>query len=313
MKKLSPEQQFFILAKKVIEHYSEIKKERELSPAEHNIYMQRFNDCWLMVKLYALSLINERCKTYKKSNDYREELLQECALKFSKHFQAYDPYRTTPTTYFSYRFQECITQYLRKNSQNLSQNDANNLAKIKKVIRKYEQMNIVPNMEILMRETGLSAKVISNTLRYSSTSQYASIEDAYDLADKGLTPEQELLAKEKNRALRKALKLLTPEEKEFLFYKMNISINDDGFFNEGKERNYADLEKHFGLQPSEVKTLNSTIIAKLANAKELQSYNPNRTQYLDEPMLELDEDVSSILDEIKEIISSDDFDSAIHQ
>ncbi len=239
---------------------------------------------WLAIEKFAYSEINRYSKKYKRSSDYWDDLKQVCALNFISALANYNPFRHTPSTYFKYYFLEGISKYLRDESQHLTQNDANNFGRLNAAKKEFLARGIEhPDMEMLSEASGLSLKVTKNTLLLANNSQYADIDEQYDLADKRLNPEQEFFKNQKISDVRSAITDLTPDEQEFLLYYWNPE--------EDKERNYKSVGEHFGYTPSETKAILNDIIKKLADNKSLQAYNSNKHEEI--PRVSLLENTSN--------------------
>lgn len=262
--KLTKEQKFFIMGKLMLSKYDEIKAKRPLTAKEEQDVSHIKDELWKKIYLYAKKLCYKRMSHYRLDSDAYADALQACALKFFACLDEYDPYRHTPTTYFMYRFQEAISVYIRKYSQHLTQNDANNLTKVREAIHYYESKGITPDIYMLAKRANLSVKVTKQTLKIAQNSIRVDIDSCFDLVSNIPTPEDAFIKNEMSDAMTEALRnTLTNEELNFFLAKMN--------FNGSKERTYKDMER---LYPDiDVKAYYSKIIGKLANNATLQSFS----------------------------------------
>lgn len=265
-KRLTEEQKFFALGKRLLAHYKSIEQERPLTKDEERDLNKIKEELWNKIVLYAKSLCAQRMSKYLLPSDAYSDALQSCAAQFFRYLDAYDPYRHTPSTYFMYRFQEVISEYLRKDSQHLTQNDANNLGKVRKAIFNYEKAKIPWDINMIARKTGLSEKVVRQTIHIGKNSVYADIDSCYDVASKLPTPEENFLSNEKSLEIAQAIReTLTDDEYEFFMCRMNLD--------EHKERTYKEMSEIY--PDVDVKAQWSKIIGKLHTNSTLNSYSRN--------------------------------------
>lgn len=221
---------------------------------------------WGHMLYWARSEIKKGMDRYRKSSDYFDELESDCCAIFFEKLKGYDPALGAPTTYFTPYFRQVITVYRHANSQNLSANDAKNIGAIRAAIGEHEKKGEDYTVNILALDTGLSIKVVKNSLFRMQTSVRANIDDCRDLSSKIPGPEELAVKNEINSRLYDALQnVLTDDEIKFLFYKVDI-------FGSGRERSYKEVAEHYNTSAHEVKSLYSDIKLRLARDAALSSY-----------------------------------------
>lgn len=292
-KSLTNEQKFFVYGKILLAHYEAESQKRELTPAEKQKVNDVKQELWNKIYLYAKSLCHKRMHKYNLPTDAYSDVLQACAVQFFRYLPDYDPYRHTPSTYFMYRFQEVISEYVRKDSQHLTQNDANNLGKVRKAIHYYEGKRIPWDINMIARKSGLSEKVVNQTIAIGKNSIRADIDSCHDLSSPLPTPEEAFLKEEKSLEIAGAIKeMLSDEEYRFFMCRMNL----DG----DKELTYKAMERLF---PSiDVKAEWSKIIGKLHNSKILNSYS--RAKASQKPRIQLHSSVDAVEQNMLDAINS---------
>lgn len=263
---------------------------------------------------YGIKLSSEQMAKYRTANDAYADVFQDLYMKFQEVLMLYDPTRTTPTTYFKPYFREVTSKYLRDYSQHLTQNQATNVAKVRKAIRDLEQMNISPDVSMISRRSGLSLKVTDKTLNTMYNSTYADIDSVLDMSSKLPTPEEALLDSEKETEVITAIKsILTPKEVEYFYHYAGVDdeLTFDGSTPVSKEPpavsaykvlTYKQFAEDYGIPIHEAKSIISGIIAKLSNSRVLQKYNPNSFDAPDPLMQFHDDNIAD--DAADEIIDS---------
>ena len=127
---------------------------------------------------------------------------------------------------------------------------------------------------MLSTQTGLSMKVILNTLKLAHNSQYAQLEDAEWKQSSSPTPEEEYLKNERFQSILLALKkTLDVRELDVFLYKVNL----DG----AKERSIQDVAKKFNMSPSAVKQMYNYSIAKLQNNPVICMYHHSEANQIE--------------------------------
>ena len=259
---MTENQKYFKMGIKILKRYKKISQERPLTEKEFENYKTIKANLWSKISLFAKATCSARISNYRTYNDALPDLLQECYEIFDQKLLAYDPDRTAPTTFFVRQFHGKISEYLCNESQFLTRNDSDNLGKVRKAIRECESLNIQWDLELLSAMTGLSVRVVRNTLYYGSNSIRANDEALENLAsDYCKTPEEILVTSEQEKRLYSALSILTPDEFRVFTYKINLGGT--------KDRNYNDVCMYFNLSVSKVKQIYSSAIAKLQNNAEI--------------------------------------------
>lgn len=267
-KTMTKEQEKFIVGKRLLSKFDEIKKTRELTPDEKMKEDKIKEQLYSTVVKYGMQLAKKRMESYAKENGAYQDIMQEMATIFFEKLPAYDPYRTTPTTFFKVYFNQVISEYLHRYSQHLKSHDAKNLTLINKAIQEYEAKGIEWDVNMLHNRTKLSIPQIKKTIQFSRNSVRAPIEDAEIMKSKQPTPEEYYLQNERHNTLIKELtKELNPKEVEFFLAKVNL----DG----EKDITYKELAKRFGLTHKDAKQKYNNIVTKLASNKNIQTYRYN--------------------------------------
>lgn len=226
---------------------------------------------WEKIKLFAKKEMFRMAGNYTTAEE-RMDIEQDMALIFFEKLPFYDPLRTTPTTYFVRYFREQISKYLRNNKAHLTQYDANNARKISAAIAEYNQCGIQYTLDMLSTRTGLTQKVIKSTIQYSANAKLASVEEAYSLCAKELTPEETIEKKEREETLYRAIERNTnPEELRLLSLRINV--------NGRKEMPFDKIAECTGIPIREVKATINRVICRLNQDTELRKQFRNHNPY----------------------------------
>ncbi len=288
-KNLTNEQKIFLLGLRKLDRYDDVRKERELN-VEEAIEENKIKEVLFMqVKNYGLSLALKMTQKYRLPSDCYSDLCQDMAMIFYEKYRNYNPLQTTPTTYFVRYFKQVIAEYLTRNLHRLSQYDANNVLKVRRAVAYYESKGIKWTEEMLTLRTGLSQKVVHSTIFYAYASNYACIDEAYDLQAHIKTPEQAFSDKEAQSALIQAIKNNTSEEELSLLL---MRINLDG----KKELPYEEVANRAGISVREVKKILNTCICRLNQDKKLleQFSKPTLKKY--KSTLSLQKNTSEVME-----------------
>lgn len=263
--KLNEQQKLFIIGKSILKELAETEKERALTAAEKERRDKVQTELFASVVRFGMSEARKRMSKYLLDSDAYAEIQQALAAIFFERLPMYDPTKATPTTYFVPYFNQEISQYLRSFSQHLTQYDAKNVAAVRQAIRYYEAKGIKWDEAMIATRTGLSTKVVKNTISIASNAKRANIEDTLYVKSKELTPEENYLKNEKSLAIMTALmESLDVDELEFFLFRENL----DG----EKELTYQAVADHYNIPVRDAKKKWSIIIAKLNNNKQLQEY-----------------------------------------
>lgn len=286
---LTKEQKLFLIGKNKLQKFEQIESERSLTAEEEaqrdNIKQELFG----AVVKFGMSEARRRMSKYQIDSDAYTEVQQDFAVMFFNMLPRYNPLLTTPTTFYVRYFNQVISEYLLAYSQHLTQYDAHNVTKVRGAIHYFESKGIKWDEPMIVTKTGLSPKVVKNTLGLAANSIRANIDDAINLQSKLPTPEEEFMKNEKTEIIMKSIKdTLTDEEREFFLYRMNLEGN--------KERSYQEVADAKGMQVRDVKKKWSAIIAKLNNNRSLQSYSRSN-QKIKDSVLHLNDNAGDILEE----------------
>lgn len=279
MPNLTKEQKLFLIGKSKLKKLEEIEETRKLTQEEMQQRDYIKQELFGSVVKFGMSEARRRMNKYQIDSDAYTEIQQELALMFFDMLPRYNPLQTTPTTFYVRYFNQVISEYLLAYSQHLTQYDAHNVTKVRGAIHYFESKGIKWDEPMLVTKTGLSPKVVKNTLNLAANSVRANIDDMITLQSKLPTPEEECIKNERTKIIMESLSnSLTEEELSFFLYRMNL----DG----DKELSYQMVANEKGMQVRDVKKKWSAIIAKLNNNKDLQTYNkshkrtPNTSLYL---------------------------------
>lgn len=286
MPNLTKEQKLFLIGKKKLEELEIIEKKRPLTAAEQQQRDTVNQELFAAVVKFGMSEARRRMSKYQIDSDAYTEVQQELAVMFFHMLPKYNPLQTTPTTFYVRYFNQVISEYLLDNSQHLTQYDAHNVTKVRGAIQYFESKGIKWDEPMIVTKTGLSAKVVKNTISLAANSVRANIEDAVNIQSKLPTPEEEYIKNERTETIMNSLsESLTPEELSFFLYKMNLEGD--------KELSYQMVADAKGMQVRDVKKKWSAIIAKLNNNKNLQTYSRN-IHKVSSPSMELNDKSADI-------------------
>ena len=301
-RKLTQEQKDFCICKKILETLDQKEVTEGLTNEDKRTRDLVNTELWSKVVKYARSLAKQSLASYTKSIDYMDDVLQSMAMYFYTNLPNYDPTQSTPTTFFTPYFYEAITTYKRKESQHMTTNDAHNIGKVKKAINDHNSRNEGYTAQILAMDTGLSLKVVKNTIQRMQNSGMANIDDLINMKSDNLTPEEHFLEQEKKELLYNAVDSeLSEDEKEFLYAKLNYSNGE-------KELTYTALAKMFKMEISAVKAKWNSIITKLSNNPDIKHFRPSIKEDVTYSMMSDATDTmeEDLLSGIEELNSSDD-------
>ena len=274
MPNLTEQQKLFLYGKYRLNQFDEILKTRKLTANETEEMDSIKEQLFGSVVRFGMSEARRRMSKYQIDSDAYTEVQQELAVMFFNMLPKYDPLQTTPTTFYVRYFNQVISEYLLEYSQHLTQYDAHNVTKVRGAIHYFESKGIKWDQPMIVTKTGLSPKVVRNTISIAANSMRANIDDAINVQSKLPTPEEEFLKNEKSEIIMKALSdTLTEEELDFFLFRMNL----DG----DKELSYQVVADLRGMQVRDVKKKWSAIIAKLNNNKSLQAYSKKPTKVAD--------------------------------
>lgn len=288
-KTMTKEQKIFKVGLRRLDKYDEIRLERPLKEHELAEENKIKEVLFATVKKYGVSVIRSMTQKYRLSSDGYQDLYQDLAIIFYEKYRDYNPDKGTPTTYFVRYFKQKISEYLVENMHKLTAYDANNVLKVRKAIAYYESKGIKWTEEMLSIRTGLSIKVVHSTIIFSYTSNYASVEEAYELKSHIKTPEEALLEKESHAVLIQAIKDNTTDEELDL---LMMRVNPEGV----KEMPYEKIAERKGMSVREVKKKINTCICRLNQDTSLLQHHAKPTLKKYKSTLSLQRDVSSVME-----------------
>lgn len=266
-KSLTEEQVAFIFGKTELANFERIKQERPLTHKEREredfLKSSLFEKIWR----YGKKISRQIMEKYMISCDADKDVMQSIAEIFFKQLPKYDPYMTTPTTYFSRYFKQVIDEYVHRDSQHLSQYDAHNVSKVRAAIHSFEARGVKWDEEMLINHTKLSRKVLRNTLYLAHNSKRADVDDCINL-DSGIpTPEDACIQSELSALLNQVL-MDELTEKERLIFLTRVNLGGS------RELPYDTVANMLNMPVRDVKKTLSSILAKLqCNHTLLHIYN----------------------------------------
>lgn len=271
---LTKEQKLFLIGKNKLSKLEQIESERPLTADEENQRDNIKQELFGSVVKFGMSEARRRMSKYQIDSDAYTEVQQDFAVMFFSMLPRYNPLQTTPTTFYVRYFNQVISEYLLAYSQHLTQYDAHNVTKVRGAIHYFESKGIKWDEPMIVTKTGLSPKVVKNTIGLAANSIRANIDDAINLQSKLPTPEDEFMKNEKQEIIMKSIaETLTEDEREFFLFRMNLEGD--------KELSYQMVADAKGMQVRDVKKKWSAIIAKLNNNKSLQSYSKSEKKIRD--------------------------------
>lgn len=230
-----------------LKKYESIRKKRELTEKEFEQVQNIKRILFEYVSRFAIKEAHAMLNYYNLPNDAYSDIYQEMALMFYTHLLDYDPTETTPTTFFVRYFKEVARNYILGNVIHMSQYHATNIRKVRTAINFYNSLGIPYTVDMIANKTGLSHKVVNNTIKLAFNAKYVNIDDEYNLQSNVQTPEEMLLEYEDSNILGKAIRdNLNETEINLLMMRINM----DG----SKFMSYEKIAKKTGLSIKYVKT-----------------------------------------------------------
>lgn len=269
----SSQQVTFYKAKLDLAIMDQIETTRKLTYAEKARRNDTLEDLWSLIRLFGISEAQKRMRKYRLDNDAYSDVQQLLSEIFFERLPFYNPLWTAPTTYFVPYFNQAITDYILSFSQHLTQYDAKNVGILRRAIYYFESKGIKWDESMIVDRTGLSPKVVKQTLQIANNSIRANIDDVGPgLADKIRGPEEQFLDDECRSDIADALKnTLTRDELEFFLTRINL----DG----RREVPYQVLAETKGISIREAKRKWSSIVAKLNTNKKLEVYRREKIEH----------------------------------
>lgn len=288
-KQLTATQEFFLLGKKQLAYYDKIRETRELTAKEKFEEDKIKDNLFLSVQKYATHLINNYVKRYRIDSDAREEIMGEIKDKFFAKLDSYIPSKTTPVTFFNKDFFEEIRTYINERSQHLSPNDAGYLKRINEETKACEASGIEPTEEILHIKTGLSHKIIRQTLKKAGNTIYGDVSEVTETSQ-SLNPEDIYIHEETLNKLHDIIaENLSNDDIEFFMTYANLN---------GNKLTYKEMMQIYDMPEHEVKariTKINMILSSKANelmkiGNVTSDYNSN-LNFMDSSSTEMENDI----------------------
>ena len=287
-KRLSFEQGEFLRGKRRLNYLrnkpiSEITERDRLEEDKIRAYL------WSIVKRFAMNEAQRKMGMHRLPSDAKQDIEEDMALIFFEKLDSYDPTQSTPTTYFVRYFHQAIHAYLLTDSEHLSQYDAANLRKVRMAIAYYERNGIHWTEEMLANKTGLSVKVVRNTIRLGATTIRSGEDDAVNQASPIPDPESAVIDQEVKNALYRTLEeALTNDELELILDRVNI---------EGpRETPYTQLASQYGTTVKDITKRVNSILCRLNQNQTLRSYYGRDDDVSIGARIELGNDAAEIIE-----------------
>lgn len=293
---LTYEQIVFYKGQQILRELIAIEKDRPLNMQELEKYKRIKEELWKHVLRFAKTEANRLMSKYRHAlpSDAYSDVQQEMYIIFDEYLMEYDPLQSRPTTYFVRLFDLVITKYIDKFALNLKSYDAQNAKKLKVAINYFESEGIDYDEEMLSNRTGLSTKVVKQTLYFSNNTKFACVEEELDIQANELSPEDEYLKNEVEVALYEALVNNLSEE------QLNIFLKRMNFGNE-KLLGYKELSEITGISERKIRLLINDCLYKLSQDEKLcnaygKKEKTKKDQILQYP-LAFKEDIDDLEDE----------------
>lgn len=229
---------------------------------------------WKEVESFAMYRARQRMNKYRLDSQAWVEVKLMLAAIFYEKLGSYDPEVSAPTTFFIRYFDQAISEYLHKNSQHMSQYDANNIAKVRQAKHYFEENGISWDIPMIATRSGLSIKVAKQALQRAETSIQADIDSMLHLKSEAPEPDAVLFEKERHEDIMRAItETLNEEERRLFFLKVNVDGKHQRPYREVMEILNRDRDENHQMTERDVKQAWSGIIARLNSNRTLQQYN----------------------------------------
>ena len=259
-------QVYFIVGKKKLNKLKKISEIRPLTEEEIEERAKIYLSLWSLIRKYAFKLITY-IKTTPITSEKNSELQQELYQVFTDKLDLYDPYRTAPTTFFKPHFINIITKQL--NGDNISSYDIQNLKKVKGAINYFEGRGISWTLDMISTKSGLSTKVVSQTLVYGNNLTHANMEALEYIQSSIPTPEEVCLNDEKSRELNMTIEQHI-ENNDFSRYEFNLFCIRHNGFDGSKVTPYQEIANQEGLSLTDVRNMINKVLCVLQQDKVLK-------------------------------------------
>lgn len=300
---LTKEQIVFEKGIRGLKKYDEISQKRELTEKELDQVQNIKRILFEHVSKFAIKEAHAMLAYYNLPNDAYSDIYQEMALMFYDHLLEYNPLLSTPTTFFVRYFKEVARNYILNDVIHMSQYHATNIRKVKSAIVFYNSLGVPYSIDMIANRTGLSHKVVSNTIKLAYNAQYANVDEELNMQSSVQTPEEQLLENEDSNILGKAIKdNLNDTEISLLMMRINM----DG----SKFMSYEKIAKKTGYSIRYVKTTlnhavcmlnqDENLIHKFGDRSKCQKERilGNSFQFQDDSTIRLEQQMNDLMDSL---------------
>ena len=210
--------------------------------------------------MFVYYIIGRNFSTFKK---FTKDLYQEGVLGILKGFDAYNPEKSKPTTYFYIYIVHEITEFVNLNVNKTTSHYAANIVKVKKAINHFEKAGRDWTIKDIAQETGISAETITQALNImeSSNEMHYETTDYLDaqISKRNPSPEEEYIKNEISQMLQDSIDTLDINEANVIRLKYGLS---------GEEpMSYKNIAARLGIQIDKIKKYHSAGIRKLRRCK----------------------------------------------
>lgn len=210
--------------------------------------------------MFVYYIIGRNFSTFKK---FTKDLYQEGILGILKGFDAYNPEKSKPTTYFYIYIVHEMTEFVNLNVNKTTSHYAANIVKVKKAINHFEKAGRDWTIKDIAQETGISAETITQALNImeSSNEMHYETTDYLDaqISKRNPSPEEEYIKNEISKMLQDSIDTLDINEANVIRLKYGLS---------GEEpMSYKNIAARLGIQIDKIKKYHSAGIRKLRRCK----------------------------------------------
>ena len=210
--------------------------------------------------MFVYYIIGRNFSTFKR---FTKDLYQEGILGILKGFDAYNPEKSKPTTYFYIYIVHEMTEFVNLNVNKTTSHYAANIVKVKKAINHFEKAGRDWTIKDIAQETGISAETITQALNImeSSNEMHYETTDYLDaqISKRNPSPEEEYIKNEISQMLQDSIDTLDINEANVIRLKYGLS---------GEEpMSYKNIAARLGIQIDKIKKYHSAGIRKLRRCK----------------------------------------------
>ena len=266
---------FFIIGKKKLEKFEIISETRPLTFEENESRENVYLSLWSLIRKYAFKLIT-LIKTNTITPDLNSELHQALYQVFTEKLDIYDPRRTTPTTFFKPHFINVITKKL--NGENISSYDIQNLKKVRSAINYFEGRGVDWTIDMISTKSGLSTKVVNQTLTFGNYTSNASDEALVYIQSSVPTPEEQYLNDERTREILNVIEYHI-KNGDFTREEFNLFCLRNNGFDGSKVMPYQKIANQAGISLTEVRNIINKVLKVLQQDERLRKMYYNKENF----------------------------------